>query len=93
MKGDGYMKTTYCFWERVNDEVLGFILLVIGLLFLTLSLTFLPVFGLVIAIPILCLAIAFMMAKRSDTCRLLSESTKKILPKSNESINPASREE
>ena len=87
------MKNTYCFWERVNDEVLGFILLIIGLLFLMLSFTFLPVFGLVIAVPILCLAIAFLMAKRSNTCKLVSKSTRRILPKSNEVINRTSKEE
>ncbi len=76
------MKENLCFWERVADEVLGAILLLIGVLFLIISFTVLPIIGLFVAIPVLAVAIAFLGAKRSKTCKLVSESTRKILPKS-----------
>jgi len=79
------MKATLCFWERVAAEVLGIIFLGIGLLFLVISFTVLPVFGLIIAIPVLILAVAFLAAKRSKTCKLISESTRNVLPKSKSS--------
>ena len=79
------MKANLCFWERVADEALGFIFLGIGLLFLVISFTVLPVFGLFIAIPVLILAVAFLAAKRSKTCKLISESTRNVLPKSKSS--------
>jgi ABC-type protease/lipase transport system fused ATPase/permease subunit len=76
------MKANLCFWERVADEVLGIIFLGIALLFLVISFTVLPVFGLFIAIPALVLAVAFLAAKRSKACQLISESTRNVLPKS-----------
>ena len=79
------MKDKYCFWERVTDEVLGSIFLVFGLVFLLITFTYIPVFGLIIAIPMLVLAVAFLAAKRSKTCKLISESTRNVLPKSTSS--------
>ena len=76
------MKENYCFWERVADEVFGVILLLIALFFLVMSFTVLPVLGFFIAIPAFFLAIAFMTAKRSKTCKLISESVRGVLPKS-----------
>jgi hypothetical protein len=79
------MKANYCFWERVTDEALGAIFVVIGLGFLVISFTIIPIFGLIIAIPVLFLGVAFMAAKRSKTCKLISESTRNVLPKSKSS--------
>jgi hypothetical protein len=76
------MKANLCFWERLADEVLGIIFLGIALLFLVTSFTVLPVFGLFIAIPAFVLGVAFLAAKRSKACQLISESTRNVLPKS-----------
>ncbi len=76
------MKVNYCFWERIADEGLGAIFLGIGMLFLVISFTVLPFLGLIVAIPALILGVAFVGAKRSTTCKLISESTRNVLPKS-----------
>jgi hypothetical protein len=54
-------------------------LLFVGLALTVVSFTIIPVLGLVIAIPVLVLAIAFLGAKRSRECALLAQRTKRIL--------------
>jgi multisubunit Na+/H+ antiporter MnhG subunit len=72
-------KTLYCFFERTEDVTVGVILLIIGIVFIILSFTFLPVIGLIIAIPVLVLAIIFLGAPRSETCKMMTEKTRKFL--------------
>ena len=67
-----------CMFERISDFSIGMILLFFGLLFTFMSFLVLPIVGLVVAIPILVLSVAFLGARRSRACALLSERTKKI---------------
>lgn len=40
-----------CFGEKTTIAILGFMLLVIGIVFLGLGITVLPIFGFVVAVP------------------------------------------
>ena len=68
-----------CYFERISDFIIGLFLLFLGLALTLVSITIIPVLGLVIAIPVLVLAIAFLGAKRSKVCALVAQRTKKIL--------------
>ena len=67
-----------CTYERISDFSIGLILLFVGLVFTFMSFVLLPIVGLVIAVPIIVLSVAFLGARRSKACALLSERTKKI---------------
>ena len=69
-----------CRYERVSNFTVGIVLLIVGIVFGITSFALLPIVGLLIAIPILVLAVAFLFARRSQACAFLAERTKKILP-------------
>lgn len=64
------MKALNCLFERVSNFSVGVILLFVGLAFLIISATILPVVGLVVAIPVLAGAVAFFAAHRSKQCSM-----------------------
>ncbi|UCF89949.1 MAG: hypothetical protein JSW39_16795 [Desulfobacterales bacterium] len=68
-----------CFFEKVSDLGVGLILLFIGLLFAVISFAIVPVIGLLFAIPIIVLAVAFLFARRSRACALLADRTRNVL--------------
>ena len=72
------MNRISCYFERVSDFAVGLFLLFTGLALTVISFTIIPILGLVIAIPVLVLAIAFLGAKRSKECALIAQRTKNI---------------
>lgn len=64
------MKAMNCLFERVSNFGVGIILLLIGLAFVVVSATILPVIGLVVAIPVLAGAVLFIAAHRSKECSI-----------------------
>ena len=72
------MNRISCYFERISDFAVGLFLLFIGLALTLVSVTIIPVLGLIIAIPVLVLAFAFLGAKRSKECALIAQRTKKI---------------
>jgi hypothetical protein len=73
------MNRLSCYFERISDFTVGLFLLFTGLALTIVSFTIIPVVGLIFAVPVLALAIAFLGAKRSKECALVAERTKKIL--------------
>ncbi len=72
------MNRLSCYFERISDFAVGLFLLFTGLALTVISFTIIPIIGLVIAIPVLILAISFLGAKRSKECALIAQRTKKI---------------
>ena len=72
------MNRLSCYFERFSDFAVGLFLLFLGIALTVVSFTIIPVFGLIIAIPVLVLAVAFLGAKRSKECALVAQRTKKI---------------
>ncbi len=72
------MNRLSCYFERFSDFVVGLFLLFLGIALTVVSFTIIPVFGLIIAIPVLVLAVAFLGAKRSRECALVAQRTKNI---------------
>lgn len=72
------MNRISCYFERISDFAVGLFLLFTGLALTVISFTIIPILGLVIAIPVLVLAIAFLGAKRSKECALIAQRTKNI---------------
>jgi len=72
------MNRISCYFERISDFAVGLFLLFTGLALTVVSFTIIPILGLVIAIPVLVLAIAFLGAKRSKECALIAQRTKNI---------------
>ena len=72
------MNRISCYFERISDLAVGLFLLFTGLALTVISFTIIPILGLIIAIPVLVLAIAFLGAKRSKECALIAQRTKSI---------------
>ena len=73
------MNRLSCFFERISNFAVGLFLLFAGLALTLISFTIVPIIGLVIAIPVLVLAVVFLGARRSKECALVVERTRKIL--------------
>ena len=65
------MKKNDCIREKVSTRVVGFIILFVSSLFVFAGLFILPVIGLLIAAPLLILALTFILTPESKACRLL----------------------
>ena len=72
------MNRLSCYFERFSDFAVGLFLLFFGIALTVVSFTIIPVLGLIIAIPVLVLAVAFLGAKRSRECALVAQRTKNI---------------
>ena len=66
----------HCLFEKVSDLTICLILSVLGLLFIILGFTVIPVLGVLISIPILLVAYAFFKAHRSKECMLKDQMLK-----------------
>jgi uncharacterized membrane protein len=64
------MKRFNCLFERVSNIGVGSALLLIALGFVVITVTILPPFGLLVAVPVMGLATLFFFARRSRECRL-----------------------
>ena len=72
------MNRLSCYFERFSDFAVGLFLLFLGIALTVVSFTIIPVLGVIIAIPVLVLAVAFLGAKRSRECALVAQRTKNI---------------
>ena len=70
------MNKTDCRFERVSNVTIGFLLLVIGVFFTLIGIMIIPVIGLLIAIPVLVIAVIFLASPRSKTCSLIVQKTR-----------------
>jgi hypothetical protein len=73
------MDKTDCRLERVSNVLVGLVLMMVGLIFTLIGLTFIPVIGLLIAIPVLILAGVFLASPRSKACAALAQKTRSVL--------------
>ena len=73
------MNRISCYFEKISDFAVGLFLLFTGLALTLVSVTIIPIIGLFIAIPVLVLAVAFLGAKKSKECALITKRTKDIL--------------
>ena len=65
--------------ERVSNVTVGFILLILGLLFALSGITVLPVIGFFIAVPVLVLAGIFLVSPRSKACSIIAQKTRGVV--------------
>jgi hypothetical protein len=73
------MNRTDCKLERVSNVTVGLILMGVGLLLALTGITVLPVIGLLIAVPVLVLAVVFLVAPRSKACTIIAQKTRGVL--------------
>jgi hypothetical protein len=72
------MNRISCYFEKISDFGVGLFLLFLGLILTLISFTIVPVIGLVVAIPVLVLAVSFLGAKKSKECALITKKARKI---------------
>lgn len=72
------MNRLSCYFEKISDTAVGLFLLFLGLIMTFISFTIVPVIGLVVAIPVLFLAVSFLGAPKSKECALISKGTRKL---------------
>ena len=70
------MNKTDCKLERVSNVTIGFILLAIGVFFALIGIMIIPFIGLLIAAPLLLIAVIFIASARSEACSLIVEKTR-----------------
>ena len=73
------MNRTDCKLERVSNVTVGLILMGVSLLFTLTGITVLPVIGLLIAVPVLVLAVVFLVAPRSKAFAIIAQKTRGTL--------------
>lgn len=62
------MSISECFMERIVDDLVGIAFLIIGFFFLAMGVSFLPVIGILLAIPIFIISISFFGAPPGKAC-------------------------
>jgi hypothetical protein len=72
------MNRISCYFEKISDFGVGLFLLFLGLILTVISFTIIPVIGLVLAIPVLVLAVSFLGAKKSKECALVTRKARKL---------------
>ena len=70
------MNKTDCKLERVSNVTIGFLLLIIGVFFTLIGIMIIPVIGLLVAIPVLLIAVIFLASPRSKACSLIGAKTR-----------------
>ena len=73
------MNKTDCKLERVSNVMVGFLLLIIGAFFTLIGIMIIPVIGLLIAIPVLCIAMIFLASPRSQACSIIVQKTRGVI--------------
>ena len=59
-----------CFFERVSNIGVGAVLFLIALGFVVITITVIPPFGLLVALPVMALSALFIFARRSRECSI-----------------------
>jgi hypothetical protein len=72
------MDNKTCLLERFSNFSIGIALLLLSVAFAIISFVLLPVVGLLVAIPVLALGVAFLGAGRSQACQIITERTRKL---------------
>ena len=62
------MPSLNCRFERLSNFSIGFVLILIGLGFVIIGVTIMPIFGLLIAAPLFIVGFLFIKAHRSEEC-------------------------
>ena len=70
------MNKADCKYERISNVTVGFILLIIGLFFTLIGIMIIPVIGLLVAIPVVLIAVIFLASPRSKACSLIVQKTR-----------------
>ena len=70
------MNRNECRLERVSNVTIGFFLMIFGLLLTVSGITVLPVIGLLIAVPVLIIAVVFLASPRSKACAIIAQKTR-----------------
>ena len=70
------MNKTDCKYERVSNVTVGFLLLIIGMFFTLIGIMIIPFLGLLIAIPVLIIAVIFLASPRSKACAIIAQKTR-----------------
>ena len=78
VRGDKMNKTD-CKLERVSNVTVGFFLLIIGLLFTLIGIFVIPVLGLLVAIPVLIVAMVFLASPRSKACAIVVQKARSTI--------------
>ena len=73
------MNKSECRLERVSNVTVGFILMILGLLFAISGITVLPVIGFFIAVPVLIIAGIFLVSPRSKACAIIAQKTRGVV--------------
>lgn len=64
------MNRLNCFFERVSNIGVGAVLFLIALGFVVITITVIPPFGLLVALPVMALSAMFIFARRSRECSI-----------------------
>jgi uncharacterized membrane protein len=64
------MSRLNCFFERVSNIGVGAVLFLIALGFVVITITVIPPFGLLVALPVMALSALFIFARRSRECSI-----------------------
>ena len=64
------MSRLNCFFERVSNIGVGAVLFLIALGFVVITITVIPPFGLLVALPVMALSALFLFARRSRECSI-----------------------
>jgi hypothetical protein len=75
------MNKTDCKLERVSNVSVGFILMVIGVVFTIIGTLVLPVIGLLLAITLLIFSGIFLASPRSKACSIIAEKARGAINK------------
>ena len=67
------MKSLECKLEKVSNAMVGTILLFVGLVFVMLGITVIPIIGLLLALAAFVLGVVFLLAPRSESCALVTQ--------------------
>jgi len=71
------MKSLDCKLEKVSSAMVGAIILFLGLIFLILGLTVIPIISLFFALAAFVLGVVFLLAPRSESCALVTQKLRK----------------
>jgi hypothetical protein len=63
------MKALNCFGEKLSAFIIGMVLLCLGIFFIVIGLTVLPVIGLLVAVPLLIASVPFLKSAFVAACR------------------------
>jgi len=72
------MKALDCKLERVSNAMVGAILIIIGLVFLILGITVIPIIGLLFALAAFVMGVVFVLAPRSKACALVTQKVRGV---------------